>query len=550
MDGMMISVAGYNDKLWDLLKLILEGMRDFEFDEDRYKVNLREISLRYENQVHSEPFKHANGVTNFLKFDLQWRSQDKLDAIEHVSLDLLRRFVDDIFRQLYVQMLVLGNYSENEALDISEKVMKYCSSGRLSEPEYVVPRCLLHPVGVYSLQVDPQSEKNVNSAVQRTIFTSNTDSPYYKAMVDLISNIVSEPLFDQLRTKEQLGYIVSSGAFIANGAPPSLYILVQSEVNPAYVDLRISSFLRAYSPIIRSLSQAEFDHHVNSLIVRRLQNPKCINEESSRFWVQIHSKFYDFEWREVEVSILKSLTLNDLFAFWDRYFLPHPNSKASHLVVSVHSSFVRKPTTLELQKYPQSIIALQGCLAKEGLSSELCSLKSLNALILDIASHLDLVKLLPSTIDDAIPYLISWCTPLYDSNPDQLDALKSKLVSNTGPTNYLRTALYMALEEYSYINHGYDHDHDIPSNKPNGISDSSPSLSTPASLKPTIPTVSSNTGVSKYKDPKQFEDTIKAARGLTKTPSGSWVFTDAVKYKNTSVISSGPFSFHPLIPKY
>jgi insulysin len=60
--------------------------------------------------------------------------------------------------------------------------------------------------------------------------------------IDLVSQILSEPCYNVLRTQEQLGYIVFSGVRKANGAK-GLRILVQSTKHPQYVEGRIEKFL-------------------------------------------------------------------------------------------------------------------------------------------------------------------------------------------------------------------------------------------------------------------------------------------------------------------
>lgn len=64
-------------------------------------------------------------------------------------------------------------------------------------------------------------------------------------MVNLVSQVLSEPCYDCLRTKEQLGYIVFSGVRKVNGAN-GIRIIVQSAKHPSYVEDRIENFLQTY----------------------------------------------------------------------------------------------------------------------------------------------------------------------------------------------------------------------------------------------------------------------------------------------------------------
>lgn len=63
-------------------------------------------------------------------------------------------------------------------------------------------------------------------------------------LLELLAQILSEPCFTTLRTKEQLGYIVFSGVRRTNGAQ-GLRIIVQSDRHPKYVEQRIHIFLNS-----------------------------------------------------------------------------------------------------------------------------------------------------------------------------------------------------------------------------------------------------------------------------------------------------------------
>lgn len=63
-------------------------------------------------------------------------------------------------------------------------------------------------------------------------------------LLELLLQIISEPCFDILRTKEQLGYMVFSGMRRSNGVQ-GLRVIVQSDRHPKYVDCRVEVFIKA-----------------------------------------------------------------------------------------------------------------------------------------------------------------------------------------------------------------------------------------------------------------------------------------------------------------
>jgi insulysin len=90
---------------------------------------------------------------------------------------------------------------------------------------------------------------------------------------------MSEPAFDQLRTKEQLGYIVFTGLKRLNQQYLSLHIIVQSShKDAAYLDERVESFLAQYRELLRALTEEAFAEYVTAVIEKLVEKPKNIDE--------------------------------------------------------------------------------------------------------------------------------------------------------------------------------------------------------------------------------------------------------------------------------
>ena len=81
-------------------------------------------------------------------------------------------------------------------------------------------------------------------------FEVGRDTTVQNMQLEMLAQIIREPCFNVLRTKEQLGYIVFSGVRKTAGIY-GLTILVQSNRKPAYLDSRIENFLLSARTIIK-----------------------------------------------------------------------------------------------------------------------------------------------------------------------------------------------------------------------------------------------------------------------------------------------------------
>ena len=90
---------------------------------------------------------------------------------------------------------------------------------------------------------------------------------------------MSEPAFDQLRTKEQLGYIVFTGIKRLNQQFLALHLIVQSSHRDAdYLDGRVESFIAQYRDLLKDISAADFAANIAAVIEKLLEKPKNIDQ--------------------------------------------------------------------------------------------------------------------------------------------------------------------------------------------------------------------------------------------------------------------------------
>ena len=100
---------------------------------------------------------------------------------------------------------------------------------------------------------------------------------YTKLSVPVLQ--MSEPAFDQLRTKEQLGYIVFTGIKRLNQQHLALHLIVQSSHKDAdFLDTRVEDFIVNYRQQLVELSEEDFAANTAAVIEKLMEKPKNIDQ--------------------------------------------------------------------------------------------------------------------------------------------------------------------------------------------------------------------------------------------------------------------------------
>jgi insulysin len=103
---------------------------------------------------------------------------------------------------------------------------------------------------------------------------------------------IKEAAFDQLRTKEQLGYIVfSSVKRIAQNILALSIIVQSSHKDPMFLDSRIEDFLLNYRETLVSMTNEKLQIFVQALVEKLLEKPKNLDQVCLYFIAGYMSEF-------------------------------------------------------------------------------------------------------------------------------------------------------------------------------------------------------------------------------------------------------------------
>uniref|UniRef100_G1NA86 Insulin degrading enzyme n=1 Tax=Meleagris gallopavo TaxID=9103 RepID=G1NA86_MELGA len=295
MNAILLSVKGYNDKQHILLKKIIEKMATFEIDEKRFEI-IKEAYMRSLNNFRAEqPHQHAMYYLRLLMTEVAWTKDELKEALDDVTLPRLKAFISQLLSRLHIEALLHGNITKQVGVILS-----------------LITQFLFKSRGWFVYQ--QRNEVHNNCGIE-IYYQTDMQSTSENMFLELFCQIISEPCFNTLRTKEQLGYIVFSGPRRANGIQ-GLRFIIQSEKPPHYLESRVEAFLKTMEKCIEDMTEEAFQKHIQALAIRRLDKPKKLSAECAKYWGEIISQQYNFDRDNIEVAYLKTLTKDDIIQFY------------------------------------------------------------------------------------------------------------------------------------------------------------------------------------------------------------------------------------------
>lgn len=332
--GLYVTMNGYNDKMSVLVRHVLEKVKGLAADPKRLAVIKEEARREWENFFLGQSYSLSDYYGRYLLTERQWTIEEKLKELPSITAEEVEAHTKELLSQVNVRILAAGNMYKDEAIRIAEMVEEGLGSSSLS-PSELNDRCLLMPQGSNFIWSSPIPNTNqANSSLTYFTYYGPITDQKLRVVSSLLTQIMSEPAFNVLRTREQLGYIVSCSSWALPGSSErGLRIVVQSEKKPEYLETRVEAFLDEMKTKIEDMSEEEFNTHKHGLTKKWLEADKNLAEEVSRFLTHINSGHWDFFRNEKDAELLQTITKGDMLELFLKQV--HPSSP-TRSKLSVH----------------------------------------------------------------------------------------------------------------------------------------------------------------------------------------------------------------------
>lgn len=344
-DSFSIKASGYNDKLPAFLVEVLNKFVNFEPKLDRFESIKYKIAQDLKNAGYDIPYAQIG--THFLQFlnEKTYPDTEKVEVLEKITFKDLQNFTKEKLwsKGIFVQGLIHGNFEYSTAKEVSQDLedafnaRKQIADSKAQVDEIVRFQSVHLDVGEnvrYELPL--QDPSNVNSCLEYFVQVGKVEknNARLRVLTDLLATMLHEPCFNQLRTKEQLGYVVFSGYRLTRSYF-GLRVLVQSERPCDYLQYRVERFLESFKKqkLGAALTDEVFTKYKQSLKNMKLTQLKNLGEETSLYWNAINNGFYDFEQKTEDVKILETVTQQELVDFFNDYFDVSQSTKSARLSV-------------------------------------------------------------------------------------------------------------------------------------------------------------------------------------------------------------------------
>ncbi|THU88604.1 hypothetical protein K435DRAFT_679530 [Dendrothele bispora CBS 962.96] len=340
--GLYVTLQGYNDKMAVLVEEVLAKAKKLVVDPERLTVIKEENKKNWENFFLGQSYQLSDYYGRYTMTEQQWTIDEYLKELPSITPGDVQEHIKKLLSEVNIRILVVGNMAKEESIRIAEVSEADLGRSSLSASE-LNDKALLLPTGCnYTWRSKILNPNQANSALTYYTHIGPVSNRHLRVTSALLAQILSEPAFDILRTKEQLGYIVSSSGWTLPGASEKgLRIVVQSERSPAYLESRVEAFLDTMKVRLEEMTLEAFEEQKSGLERKWREKYKNLTEEATTFMSHINSGHFDFYRNTIDADMLREITKDDVLSLFMSKV--HPSSK-TRSKLSIHMKSQKPPT--------------------------------------------------------------------------------------------------------------------------------------------------------------------------------------------------------------
>lgn len=305
IEGLKLTLTGYGDSPARVARHVADRLRSLELSAARFE-DLREQVLRVlASYSQSEAIDLARSRRDAMMREVAPLPPELEPFTRRATREQVQRFGERMLARGRLEVLVHGHLPPEEAVALARTLNRSIGARPLAAAERMQRRHLVMRAGEQI--VDAGSIEGSN-AVWWLDLTLPEDTPRMRAASLAIAAFASPAAFTELRTRQQLGYIVSAGAGSSERARWLTLLIQSSTFTSDELQQRAETFLATLPAALAALPDAEWAALKAGVQSRLEAKPTGIADRAERLFTSAYVFGGEWERQATTVAALQQLT--------------------------------------------------------------------------------------------------------------------------------------------------------------------------------------------------------------------------------------------------
>ena len=308
LTGVTLTANGYSQAVSELALLLTQDLSQANIEPARFEVLKNEYVRELKDAELDAPYTRLMRRLSNDVIETYYPNAAKLEALETLDLETTEQLWQRLLDNARVDVLVEGNMTAVAAETLARKIATRVppSDNASAHQLPMVDTKLSGNERTIALNFDHDDSAWVG------YFPGPNTDPQTEARLRLLAQMLQTPFYTELRTVQQLGYIVFAG-YMPLLTQPGIVMVVQSpETAPEAISEAAQAFLKDFAEKAYTTGPSDLETFKAALVSNLTEDDPSLGAQARRHWNALGLNDLTFDRREQVVEAVKSVTIADI----------------------------------------------------------------------------------------------------------------------------------------------------------------------------------------------------------------------------------------------
>ncbi|MDT8895132.1 insulinase family protein [Halomonas sp. I1] len=277
--GITLSFSGWRDRQDRLIARVLEQLQHGEIQTDSVERVRDRLRRGWRNAPQDDLYHQAGRTLAETLVSPQWSPEALLAASEELDARALRDFRVAFLGELHLEAMAVGDLGTHEAKQQAREVARTLAP---ELPRQAIPELEILRASSALPALTPDTERD-ESLVMR--YLQGADRALAtQARLSVLGRLLETPFYQQLRTEQQLGYVVNAGYRPLLEAPGITFLVQSPDTDSQTIQARIDAFVDDFGTHLDGLTDNDLAPYRQAVRDDLLQRDTSLHGRTNRLW--------------------------------------------------------------------------------------------------------------------------------------------------------------------------------------------------------------------------------------------------------------------------
>jgi secreted Zn-dependent insulinase-like peptidase len=272
---------------------ILERIKLIKPSDNIIYLKIEDYKEYLKNISNISPWAFTNMIISEMMYKYNYNYLDLLKNIDYLTLPLIKERIESLINMNYQTITIIyGNINPPKLHNINNQLNNIK---------------LIKDILPFDLTIKHPNKQEKNKCVQVIFYCGKDYDPLLVAKILLLHSLLERPVFDILRTKHQLGYLVNS--FISSYNNYYISIKVQSEYSTDIILKKIEEFMLDFKDLLKTFNLEEYKESIYSILTQKHTN---MEQMANEYINEIYNRKFIFGRKKQIAKVIHSIQLSDI----------------------------------------------------------------------------------------------------------------------------------------------------------------------------------------------------------------------------------------------